>query len=454
MTVSGSKRQGGDLPRGPTGRKLVFFNPDPADRVVESMHKRHNLQLKLFSTEAVNAQGKPVSAGKNGFLYGKLGAAVISDATEGQIASLEKAVLDESDPILRVEDEMYVIPFPYVLPFGAEPGGGAALLTNAGRCYLEGYRDAVSGLALQLIGNQLPASEVQAGGVAQSFADTAAFTWGLVATGVDRSRYDGRGIRVAVLDTGLDLDHPDFHGRALIHASFVPGETVQDGHGHGTHCVGVACGPRQPQQGRRYGIASKATVLVGKVLADSGSGRQGDILSGIEWAIENGAKIISMSLGSPVAVGAIPSQFYERVAQSALEHDCLLIAAAGNSGKDPSYFPVGAPANCESVMGVAAVTPQLLRAPFSCVGVNPQGGEVNLAGPGVGVYSCVPVSHGAYMAMDGTSMATPHVAGIAALWAQATGLRGRALWRKLEESARPLALPATAVGHGLVQAPQ
>ena len=96
------------------------------------------------------------------------------------------------------------------------------------------------------------------------------------------SPYSGRGIKVAVLDTGMNVNHPDFAGRNPVTQSFIPGEAVEDGHGHGTHCIGTACGPRTPGQPPRYGVAYDAHIHAGKVLSDRGSGSDQGILAGIE----------------------------------------------------------------------------------------------------------------------------------------------------------------------------
>jgi subtilisin family serine protease len=204
-----------------------------------------------------------------------------------------------------------------------------------------------------------------------------------------------------------------------------------------------------PGNTRRYGIAHQAMILVGKVLSDQGSGQTGWILQGINWAVANRATVISMSLGSRVAVGQTFSPAYEQAAQAALNAQSLIVAAAGNEGNSP----VGSPANCPSVMAVAAVGNNLQRAPFSCIGINPNGGEVNIAGPGVNVFSTVPMAI-RYGMKSGTSMATPHVAGIAALWAQNSGLRGMALWKKLISTALNIGQTPQQVGSGLVQAPR
>jgi subtilisin family serine protease len=265
----------------------------------------------------------------------------------------------------------------------------------------------------------------------------------------------GAKIRVAVLDTGFDLEHPDFAGRTIQSRSFVPGEEAQDGHGHGTHCIGTALGRKCPPAGRpRYGVAHSAEIYAGKVLSNAGSGSDTGILAGIEWAIANKCAVVSMSLGAPTRPGQPFSQVYERVALRAQAMGTLIVAAAGNDSSRPGLTsPVSHPANCPSIMAVAALDPALAVASFSNRGINPDGGQVDIAAPGVNVFSSWPMPT-RYRRLQGTSMATPHVAGIAALYADADrSARGAALWRALVGGARRLPLPATDVGAGLVQAP-
>ena len=109
-------------------------------------------------------------------------------------------------------------------------------------------------------------------GTTGEFADDDEFTWGLRATGVDVTQATGEGIKIAVLDTGFTVDHPDFAGRTVTTQSFITGQAVDDGHGHGTHCIGTAAGPAKPPEGRRYGIATGAEIFAGKVLSNAGSG--------------------------------------------------------------------------------------------------------------------------------------------------------------------------------------
>lgn len=172
-----------------------------------------------------------------------------------------------------------------------------------------------------------------------------------------------------------------------------------------------------------------------------------------------------MSLGAPVAQ---VSQVYETVGRRALDNGCLIVAAAGNNAHrdQPSLPPqqrfgfVGIPANSPSVLAVAAVDEQLDIAVFSArslTGV--PGGSVDIGAPGVRVFSSwnrptPEQGNQKYRSISGTSMATPHVSGIAALWSQSTGRSGRALWTTLTQRAQRLRLPSVDVGPGLVRAPQ
>lgn len=339
--------------------------------------------------------------------------------------------------------------------------------------YLRGYRDAIDQLYAGLTTTQADAGAT----LAASFADSAQCTWGLQATRANQSRYLGNTIRVAVLDTGFDLNHPDFAGRNVVSQSFIEGEPVDDQNGLGTHCIGTALGAQQPTNGvRRYGCASNAEIYVGKVLSNQGSGADAGILAGINWAIANKCRIISMSLGAPVQPGEGFSQIYENVARRALQADpgTLIIAAAGNESRDLQTGmrrqppnPVGRPANCPSILAVAALDGNMAIAPFSNGGINPQGGGVDVAGPGVAIFSSAPDPAATpqpprfaqwparYHTISGTSMATPHVAGIAAMWLEARGATtsAQALWQLLTGNALRLGLSSQDVGAGLVQAP-
>jgi len=431
-----------ELPVGPTGRFLITMAPGSQRSLIKTLKDSAGLSATSsadFGDSKINIESLD---GADAMLLEHLSVAIVSSNDAQQIQSLEMAVADDSNPIVAIEPEEYV-----------QAINDQGFLTSAGRDYVRGYRDGVAGWAGRLLEISPEESMGEGAVVAQTFADTPQFTWGLQATRMNTSGATGAGIRVAVLDTGFFSPHPDFAGRQVIAATFV-GQPVQDGHGHGTHCIGTSLGERMGAGGvRRYGCARQGVILVGKVLSNAGSGADGGILAGINWAIQNGARVISMSLGAPVLVGTPPTVAYENAGRAALNAGSLIIAAAGNSGLSTTQFPVGRPANSPSIMAVAAVDQNLQRAPFSCRGVNPNGGEVNIAGPGVAVFSSTKIPP-RYAVMSGTSMATPHVAGIAALWSQRTGARGTALWQQLVSTARAIGQPAALVGKGLVQAPQ
>lgn len=415
-----------------TGRYLVLFRENAVAAGVQMLNE----------SIGIGAASADQSQETNTVLLNTLGVAVVSVQPE-QLRSLSVAS-EQDSPILAIEPERVV----YAL---SDVGGGLKLpvsspATGVSVEYLRGYRDSV----VNLIDNLIPPDQIQA---IQAAVDESVATWGLQETKVVNSCFSGRGIKVAVLDTGLDLNHPDFLGRQITSKSFIDGEEAQDGHGHGTHCTGTACGPLKPGQLPRYGVAYNAEIFVGKVLSNQGSGTDTGILQGIEWAIANGCHIISMSLGAPTRPGESFSRVYEAVAQRALSQGTLIIAAAGNdSGRPGTTNPVARPANCPSIVAVAALDSQFQIAFFSNGGLNPDGGQVDIAGPGVKVYSSWRMPE-QYKTINGTSMATPHVAGIAALHAEATGVRAQELWSLLTRTACRLPLPSVDVGAGLVQAP-
>jgi subtilisin family serine protease len=301
--------------------------------------------------------------------------------------------------------------------------------------YLRGFLSAATVIAKDL--GSLNAEEH----VDQEETSAVAATWGLVACRVPPSKRSGAGIRVAVLDTGLDLGHPDFAGRSVTSQTFV-GQPVQDLHGHGTHCVGTSCGPFKPHGSRpvaRYGIAHRAGIFVGKVLSNSGNGVGGSVLAGMNWAIANNCEVISMSLGSM----SPPQAAYTNAGNAALKKGLLIVAAAGNDNGGPTR----APANSPSIMSVASLDQNLAPSSFSNVG------KVDIAAPGRDVNSSWPRPQ-LYRTISGTSMATPHVAGCAALWAESDrSLRGQTLWNRLRATSKKLPYGANRVGAGLVQAP-
>jgi subtilisin len=452
----------GSGPEGPTpgttGKYLVLFHPeeDAVQAGIGSLSDTAGITVAHaadFGDAAVEIDQLSAS---EGLVFDELGVAVV-DVPPDQRRALGVA-MEEEDAILTVEPERVV----YALQDGTLvgtrpptpiPASGGGRPSNLRPEYLRGYQDAVN----NLVGNVL-ATDSSPSAVAEQVAaaplDESSFTWGLQATKAATSRYSGHGVKVAVLDTGFAEDHPDFTVRSVTSMSFIPGEAVQDGHGHGTHCIGTSCGSQKPGLLPRYGVAYGADIFAGKVLSDRGSGADGGILDGIRWAIRNNCHIISMSLGSAATIGQRFSRVFEAVARRALAQGTIIIAAAGNESTRPGHIaPVGHPANCPSIMAVGALDERLAVASFSCGGTDPQGGQVDIAGPGVDIHSSWPLPT-VYRRISGTSMATPHVAGIAALYAEANPeSRGRALWSLVIQNARRLPLPSRDVGIGLVQAP-
>lgn len=278
-------------------------------------------------------------------------------------------------------------------------------------------------------------------------------TWGVNITQAINSQFTGLNVKVAVLDTGFDINHPDFVGRNIITNSFVPNETIHDMHGHGTHCIGTACG-NTDMSGQRYGVAKDSLIYAGKVLSNQGSGAQAWILNGMIWAANNGCKVISMSLGSRVFPGQGYDIAYERAAQFALSKGAVVVAAAGNESRRSwnQFSPVGSPADCPSVIAVAAIDSNLSVADFSNRAINPTG-QVDIAGPGVMIYSSWPIPM-RYRTISGTSMATPHIAGIIALfWEKFPTYTPSQIIYELRRLARTLPMPNFDVGAGLSIAP-
>jgi subtilisin family serine protease len=317
-------------------------------------------------------------------------------------------------------------------------------------------------------------AELEASGVA----------WGVTAVGADSSPFSGDGIVVAILDTGIDAAHAAFSGVDIIQKDFT-GEGNGDQNGHGTHCAGTIFG--RTTDGIRIGVAPGVKkALIGKVLGSQG-GTSEQIVSAMQWAVENGANVISMSLGMdfpgfveelqrrgfPPALATSRAlegyraniQLFERLAsliraQGAFSQATIIIAAAGNESRrdeDPDFeIAVSPPAVAEGIISVAALgqgNHGFTVAAFSNTGAN-------VSGPGVGIISAR--VGGGLRTLSGTSMATPHVAGVAALWAGK--IKGSGMLNSLQLTARLIGSSSTEalqsgldpfdIGAGLVRAPQ
>ncbi|MGW6061634.1 S8 family serine peptidase [Streptomyces sp. NPDC055189] len=229
--------------------------------------------------------------------------------------------------------------------------------------------------------------------------------------------YDGKGTKVAVLDTGADAGHPDLKGRIGATKNFTDSPDNEDRQGHGTHTTSTVGGTGAASDGKKKGVAPGTELLHGKVLNDSGSGATSWIIAGMQWAVDEKADVVSMSLGNPARTDCTDpmSTATEELAQSA--GNTLFVLAAGNTG--PGLNSVSSPGCAPSVLTVGAVDRDDSTASFSSRG--PAYGSHTLkpeiAAPGVEISAAAAGGRGiyAYQSMSGTSMATPHVAGAAAL---------------------------------------
>ena len=454
-TGFGAASRGANRPE-TTGRSLVLMRHDGDAMQSAIKVLQDTARINVLRTSDLRDGGKTTAVPQSSALFlESLGVAIVNGDPD-QVGRMSIQAT-RNDSILAIEPERVV----YMAAMPRFMGGRAAATTSGAgeavtREYLRGYRDGIDHAA----GLCFPsgAAPISAAGAARAAAfNESVTTWGLQATRVLESPWTGSGIRVAVLDTGFDSSHPDFAGRAVVEQSFVAGETTQDRQGHGTHCIGTSMGTRQPSPLPRYGVAYEAAIFVGKVLNNQGSGGDGDILAGINWAVQQKCSVVSMSLGAATFPGQKPSTVFENMARRALALGTLIVAAAGNESDrrthPPFVAPVGHPANCPSIMAVGAVDAAFEVAFFSCAGQEPNGGQVDIAGPGMDVYSTWLMPQ-RYNTISGTSMATPHVAGIAALYAQANpGISAVDLWTRLVKSARNVGLSADDGGSGLVQAP-
>lgn len=242
----------------------------------------------------------------------------------------------------------------------------------------------------------------------QNCSPSTSFPWGVVRVGGGSG---GEGIRIAVLDTGIDEDHPDLKDniidcRDAQYASLR--RRCKDGHGHGTHVSGTVAA-----NGKIKGVSPEAKLMAIKVCSDRGWCYGDDVARGIQYAADNGASVINISLG-----GSSISQDEKEAIDYAVQKGVLVVAAAGNNG--PDYNTINYPAAYFRVMAVAAIDSNNQVANFSSRGINDgdytvEEREVEVAAPGVSVESTY--NNGCYAFGSGTSMATPHVSGLAAkLW--------------------------------------
>lgn len=400
-----------------TGRKLLLLNTAVKRDVLFKAARNSYITLVHFNDYLLNPeQLAQAFAESDGIYFEALHVAVLNDTKEEEIRYMKKGIAEKE--ILITEPERYVY-----------------MIGHVGMKDDKNYQR--SGLVRER----------------RKFSDDERSSWGIKATRILESPYSGKKINIAILDTGLFRDHIDLKGRKITTKKFVDGGSAGDADGHGSHCVGVACGYHD-EAGMRYGVAWQSNIFCGKVLNDKGEGTDSGILAGMEWAMKNKCRVISLSLGAACEVGEPYSKVYENVARRAMKQGSLIIAAAGNESNRPGLVaPVGHPANCPSILAVGAIDSQLKIAGFSCGGLNGNGGQVDLVAPGVSVYSMINRQHG-HEKWDGTSMATPFVSGIAGLYfEQHAGATPMDVWSMLTQNAKRLKLSSMDGGSGLVQAP-
>ena len=254
--------------------------------------------------------------------------------------------------------------------------------------------------------------------------------------------YDGTGVTVALLDTGVDVNHPDLSTQISDTQSFVPDEGIADVVGHGTHVASTIVGTGAAQGGYYKGVAPGAHLEVGKVLDNTGTGQDSWVLAGMQWAAQSGAKVVNMSLGD-----SMPSDGSDPMSQAvdalSAQYGTLFVIAAGNAGPDS----ISTPGAAAAALTVGAVDKQDALAWFSSTGPLTQSGALkpDLVAPGVDITAARSQEMndggtGLYTTLSGTSMATPHVAGSAAILAQQHPTwTGEQLKEQLMSSAKGLA---------------
>lgn len=235
--------------------------------------------------------------------------------------------------------------------------------------------------------------------------------------------YNGKGVKIAVLDTGVDTTHPDLKDQVTASKNFTTAADASDHFGHGTHVASIAAGTGAKSHGKYTGVAPGAKILNGKVLDDTGSGDDSGILAGMEWAAAEGADVVNLSLGGYDSPEIDPLE--AEVNKLSKEKGILFAIAAGNEGPES----IGSPGSAESALTVGAVDGNDKLADFSSTGPAADGSlKPDVTAPGVDITAAaakgsvidqeVGENPPGYLTISGTSMATPHVAGAAAILKQ------------------------------------
>ncbi len=265
--------------------------------------------------------------------------------------------------------------------------------------------------------------------------------------------HTGADVKVAVLDTGIDATHPDLAGRVAARADFTEIQDERDVIGHGTHVASTIAGSGAASDGRYRGVAPGVTLLDGKV-CESTYCADSAILAGMQWAAEQGARVVNMSLGGPDTPGTDPLE--EAVQTLSDRYGTLFVTPAGNYGADRTLI---SPGTADAALQVGAVSKTGEQAEFASRGprAGDDGLKPDITAPGVDITAAHgkdSPGDGSYVAMSGTSMATPHVTGVAALLAgEHPDWKGDTLKAALMSAARPLpGIGVFAQGAGLVDA--
>ncbi|MGW2716145.1 S8 family peptidase [Streptomyces sp. NPDC001492] len=357
------------------------------------------LDMRLFDVSGL------IRAGYDDTRRGTLPLIVSYEGTSAQHRSTQKSLVADADATVRRE-----------LPSVA---GAAITVPKAGADDMWQALTEGKGVARVWLDGRFkaPADEDGArageagGGVAQIGAPAA---WA--------AGYDGKGVKVAVLDTGIDTTHPDLASAVTAAKDFSGTGSTDDKAGHGTHVAATVAGSGARSRGRYKGVAPSAKILNAKVLNDDGEGTDSSVIAGLEWAAGQGARVANLSLGQADTPGEDPVE----AAVNALSKSTgmLTVAAAGNEGPDAGT--VGSPGAAESALTVGAVDGEDRLAEFSSTGPTADNAlKPDLTAPGVAIVSAR-AAHGhmgdpaadGYVSMSGTSMATPHAAGAAAILAQ------------------------------------
>jgi subtilisin family serine protease len=372
-----------------------------------------------------------------------------SDAIELVAAGrLDPRLFDVSGLIKQGYDDAAAESLPLIVQYEDKPAAHAAVsadLTSAG-AEIERRLPSISGAAAHVpkqstaqLWNTLSGADDEAAGSLDAGVATILLD-GKVAATLDESvpmigvpeawgaGYTGAGVRVAVLDSGLDVEHPDVGDAVTAAADFSSSDHgIADLLGHGTHVSSIALGRGTASSGRYTGVAPDAELLVGKVLNDSGFGRDSWAIAGMEWAVDQDAAVVNLSLGSCATDGSDPMA--DAVNTLTEQSGTLFVVAAGNhpSNCDSSPETVASPASADRAIAVGSVNKQGELSEFSNIGprlgdgaVKPEltaPGESIVAARADGTFDDVAVGDH-YARLSGTSMAAPHVAGIAALLAE------------------------------------